>query len=1000
MKKISVIMIAVLLTLCGVRTMASLLSLTGTSSGDKVTIPSVSVNAGSTFTVPVSLENSNSNYVAFEMNILLPQGVTPVFDGDGYVAIEKTNRLNSSHDFSTTYDAANNTIKLVCSSMRNPKIQGTSGELFYITLMADASMKTGDYQLALSNVLFTTSSSAPEGAVGYTLSNAVGILSVSGSGAVGGQNYLVLPSMSVQAGETFTLPVSLENSNTNFVAFEMNILLQEGITPVFDGDGYVAIEKTSRLNSSHDFSTTYDAKNNSIKLVCSSMRNPKIQGTSGELFYITLKAGASIKSGDYQIAFTNVLFTTSSSAPEGAVGYTLRDATTFVSVTGTSALLNIHVAQPGTLATLIADKGFGLSDVVGLTVSGYLNENDMSTIQQMYSLEMIDMSETNVTDIVGYWFRYHTNLNSLVLPKNLQSIGYQAFYSCLMLMEIALPESLQTIGYMAFGNCPSLRSITCNAFAPVSQYDRFMENNYANLCTLYVPAISVDVYKNTWFWNEFQIVGTNVLPENITVTSQQTIDWPDGLSMDYKPNVRIDHMLNQTYEGCYGSLTMNGNSTMSMSDFSIIWDPYYASQYTEYNSATGNYNYRRYAYATLMANTTMRADRVNVEVQAPTFRWDFLSFPFDVKVSDIANLNQTNAPLVIRRYDGKNRADGKMSETWVNMNAESTLEAGKGYIWQSASGDQDLDNNAFLVPAINNVNKNNIFAKNDITVQLDEFASEFSQNRSWNLIGNPYPAFYDIRFMQTTAPITIWNGYYNVYEAYMPSDDSYILNPGQAFFIQRPWNQESITFLKDGRQLDLNVREFITDNIGRRAAANSERYVFNLLLTGSEETQADRTRIVVNPEALLDYEAGRDASKFMSHESNAAQLYTVQKGVRFAINERPLNDGIVELGLSLSAAGSYTIALNTKVEGEVYLIDRTAGTMTRLDGGEAYTFQADRGVIEGRFAIQLGDGDVTGIKSIDNSTLTNDSYYNLNGIRVQQPKKGLYILNGKKAVVR
>lgn len=49
----------------------------------------------------------------------------------------------------------------------------------------------------------------------------------------------------------------------------------------------------------------------------------------------------------------------------------------------------------------------------------------------------------------------------------------------------------------------------------------------------------------------------------------------------------------------------------------------------------------------------------------------------------------------------------------------------------------------------------------------------------------------------------------------------------------------------------------------------------------------------------------------------------------------------------------------------------------------------------------FGDDDITtGIQSIDNSQLTIDNYYNLNGQRVAQPKKGLYIVNGRKVVVK
>ena len=49
-----------------------------------------------------------------------------------------------------------------------------------------------------------------------------------------------------------------------------------------------------------------------------------------------------------------------------------------------------------------------------------------------------------------------------------------------------------------------------------------------------------------------------------------------------------------------------------------------------------------------------------------------------------------------------------------------------------------------------------------------------------------------------------------------------------------------------------------------------------------------------------------------------------------------------------------------------------------------------------------GDGETTGIKAIENGTLKieNDAYYNLNGQRVENPGKGLYISNGKKVVIK
>ena len=181
---------------------------------------------------------------------------------------------------------------------------------------------------------------------------------------------------------------------------------------------------------------------------------------------------------------------------------------------------------------------------------------------------------------------------------------------------------------------------------------------------------------------------------------------------------------------------------------------------------------------------------------------------------------------------------------------------------------------------------------------------------------------------------------------------------------------------------------------------NFHFYFVYLILSGSEETQGDRTRIVIDATAKMDYEAGRDASKFMSPEASAAQLFTTVGGLRYAINNRPLSDGIVELGLSIGTTGSYTIALSTKVEGEVYLIDRETGSEIRLDGTEGYTFQATKGTVEGRFAVRFGNGDLTGIKGVAVDGKDAGNWYNVNGQRVNAPAKGIYIQNGKKTVVK
>ena len=48
----------------------------------------------------------------------------------------------------------------------------------------------------------------------------------------------------------------------------------------------------------------------------------------------------------------------------------------------------------------------------------------------------------------------------------------------------------------------------------------------------------------------------------------------------------------------------------------------------------------------------------------------------------------------------------------------------------------------------------------------------------------------------------------------------------------------------------------------------------------------------------------------------------------------------------------------------------------------------------------FGGDDTTGIETIDNSQFTIDNVYDLQGRRVAQPTKGLYIVNGKKVIIK
>ena len=58
------------------------------------------------------------------------------------------------------------------------------------------------------------------------------------------------------------------------------------------------------------------------------------------------------------------------------------------------------------------------------------------------------------------------------------------------------------------------------------------------------------------------------------------------------------------------------------------------------------------------------------------------------------------------------------------------------------------------------------------------------------------------------------------------------------------------------------------------------------------------------------------------------------------------------------------------------------------------------GVLEAKFAGEIEEDDVTGISYVNIEVEEDGDYYNLHGVKVAQPQKGVYIKNGKKVVVK
>ena len=622
---------------------------------------------------------------------------------------------------------------------------------------------------------------------------------------------------------------------------------------------------------------------------------------------------------------------------------------------------------PHTITTIQANTFNGCESLVSIELHDSITSIGEAAFYGCRSLSSFKVPAFT-TEISRECFGGCTSLANISIPNDVVTIGYHAFYDCDSLKLIILPGALRYCDKEIFASANSLEKVICPAFFPPITNGDLIGN--ANNATLYVPDWTIKRYKLANNWNLFNAIEpiNGTCPSSISVYTNESLEIPsEGLAGDYKPNMDI-----ACWNGSVGKLITHGETSLELSSFSM-------DQTRDANSMTSLMNY-----------ADLTADSVVTNLQTSRNTWHFLSFPYDVKVSEIETLGD----WTISRYDGQARANGDFNHTWVEIPYDSMLHVGEGYIWHSTSG-------AFSVPALDNANKNLIFANDARYIQLKEYPSSNEADAGWNLIGNPYPCYYDSRFMSFTSPITVRSG--NSYAAYSPLDDSYILSPLEAFFVQCSGDNNLIEFDAEGRQ-DNNVARTLSAYVTAGARSVKPRQVFNLYL--SDENYTDHTRFVVNEAASLKYEIIRDAAKFMSDDALLPQLFTVENKERLSINERPLADGEVNLGVYVGTKGSHTISLET--EGYIRsatLIDKYTGIETDLLA-DSYTFDSEKGMFASRFVIRLqssgGDGieeeekvkssivSVVGGIQVETSSATEVCLYNAVG-RLLDAKSGTHV---------
>ena len=141
---------------------------------------------------------------------------------------------------------------------------------------------------------------------------------------------------------------------------------------------------------------------------------------------------------------------------------------------------------------------------------GELDENGFNYINRSKkSLHTIDLAGTTNTAINDLAFYDCYKLENLMLPSNLETIGFKAVAECYQLKEINIPASVVEINDAAFENCRSIKSITFGGQAEAKSFSSRMKRAAAS------GDVALQRIGNWAFYNCHALENL-VIPEGVT----------------------------------------------------------------------------------------------------------------------------------------------------------------------------------------------------------------------------------------------------------------------------------------------------------------------------------------------------------------------------------------------------------------------------------------------------------------------------------------------------
>ena len=378
----------------------------------------------------------------------------------------------------------------------------------------------------------------------------------------------------------------------------------------------------------------------------------------------------------------------------------------------------------------------------------------------------------------------------------------------------------------------------------------------------------------------------------------------------------------------------------------------------------------------------------------------FISFPFDVHLSDVFGFGTYGTHWVISDYNGKRRAErGYFADNCVNEDCTNwdyiwrpdtfTMKANIGYLLSLDLDLMQYDNMDFWKHGIEYVelffpSKTTLSTIQQTDYTMDALREEYRctidysnlpghttdsdrrvKDSFWRCIGVPSFANYDGSLSDGSNNVINWKSDYTwkpddaafpfLYEWDVSDNSLSVQNTNQYTF------RSTFAYLvQNGNQIKwsaVNAKPSSpTPIVARQRSGEQEsNYEWKITLTRGE-VQEDQAfvRMTNHEEVTAEFDFGQDLSKELNY--GRSDIYTLIGYERAAANSMPLNNltTTVPLGLDIEQAGDYTIAMPEGVESVgVTLLDAETGERTNLSAGMDYTVSLNKGVCHNRLYLEI-----------------------------------------------